>query len=199
MAPAMNGNLDILPAAQRSLWDDKIGRGFPGCVLYGGTALALRLGHRESVDFDVVALLRRGESLSRMLGCAKAVYRGEFPVTACLKSLTWFEPVALAVALAGLSQADRQILIDAAVKVENIPEVAIMPHLISFSKHRAHESSRWTQTRRFAASHGGSSGLGNRSTNHRIKLSHKDPVAVAPSLDFNHPISTAHAARVNYH
>ena len=42
---------DILPAAQRRLWDE--GLGVPGhFVLYGGTALALRLGHRQSVDFD---------------------------------------------------------------------------------------------------------------------------------------------------
>lgn len=43
--------LDILPPAQRLLWPEltAIPRKF---VLYGGTALALRLGHRQSVDFD---------------------------------------------------------------------------------------------------------------------------------------------------
>ena len=42
---------DILPTAQRRLWD--AGLGVPAhFVLYGGTALALRLGHRQSVDFD---------------------------------------------------------------------------------------------------------------------------------------------------
>ncbi len=43
--------LDVLSAAQRALWPELAGlpRGF---VLYGGTALALRLGHRVSVDFD---------------------------------------------------------------------------------------------------------------------------------------------------
>jgi len=43
--------LDVLPAAQRALWPHLSGipRSF---VLYGGTALALRLGHRVSVDFD---------------------------------------------------------------------------------------------------------------------------------------------------
>lgn len=42
---------EILPAAQRRMWDG--GLGVPGYfVLYGGTALALRLGHRQSVDFD---------------------------------------------------------------------------------------------------------------------------------------------------
>lgn len=44
-------NLQILPAAQRRLWDElrHTPREF---VLYGGTALALRLGHRHSEDFD---------------------------------------------------------------------------------------------------------------------------------------------------
>ena len=43
--------LDILSAAQRRLWDE-LGETPPGFVLYGGTAIALRLGHRQSDDFD---------------------------------------------------------------------------------------------------------------------------------------------------
>lgn len=43
--------LDVLPAAQRALWPELAA--VPGqFVLYGGTGLALRLGHRESIDFD---------------------------------------------------------------------------------------------------------------------------------------------------
>ncbi len=43
--------LDILPAPQLRLWDELVSvpREF---VLYGGTALALQLGHRQSLDFD---------------------------------------------------------------------------------------------------------------------------------------------------
>ena len=43
--------LDILPAAPRALWAElsQTPRSF---VLYGGTAIALRLGHRQSLDFD---------------------------------------------------------------------------------------------------------------------------------------------------
>ena len=52
MAPPLNWHLDILPADQRALWEHKLQAGFPGWVLYGDTALALRLGHRTSVDFD---------------------------------------------------------------------------------------------------------------------------------------------------
>jgi len=43
--------LDILPPAQRRLWNelDQVPSEF---TLYGGTAIALQLGHRKSVDFD---------------------------------------------------------------------------------------------------------------------------------------------------
>jgi hypothetical protein len=43
--------LDIMPPPQRRLWGElaAVPQEF---VLYGGTALALHLGHRESVDFD---------------------------------------------------------------------------------------------------------------------------------------------------
>ena|SRR5271165_1541281 len=44
-------NLSILPEPQRQLWAEL--KGTPQAfVLYGGTALALRLGHRQSEDFD---------------------------------------------------------------------------------------------------------------------------------------------------
>ncbi len=47
----MKLHLEILPTAQRKLWPllINIPKNF---VLYGGTAIALQLGHRESVDFD---------------------------------------------------------------------------------------------------------------------------------------------------
>jgi len=44
-------NLDILPAPQRALWPE-LAATPNSFTLYGGTALALRLGHRASVDFD---------------------------------------------------------------------------------------------------------------------------------------------------
>jgi hypothetical protein len=47
----MTPRLDILPAPQRALWRE-LGAVPPDFVLYGGTALALRLGHRQSEDFD---------------------------------------------------------------------------------------------------------------------------------------------------
>jgi len=41
-----------LPPAQREIWPLLAGSVGLGFVLYGGTAVALRLGHRTSVDFD---------------------------------------------------------------------------------------------------------------------------------------------------
>jgi Nucleotidyl transferase AbiEii toxin, Type IV TA system len=43
--------LEILPAPQQKLWTE-LSATPTEFVLYGGTALALRLGHRSSVDFD---------------------------------------------------------------------------------------------------------------------------------------------------
>jgi hypothetical protein len=205
MAAPLNWRLDILPADQRALWEHELQAGFPGWVLYGGTALALRLGHRTSVDFDffsadplvplefrdryglegdilqadvntlsvlhhgvklsffgglslgvlnppdflgecpvasledlaagklaalvnrvelkdyldIVALLRHGCELSHLLACANAVYRGEFPIAACLKSLTWFDDPALA----ELSAKDRLLLEQASLAVDQVPTV----------------------------------------------------------------------------
>ncbi len=47
----MDWFLDTLPAAQRTLWP-RLNETPSHFVLYGGTALALRLGHRVSEDFD---------------------------------------------------------------------------------------------------------------------------------------------------
>ena len=44
-------NLSILPEAQRNIWP-KLNQIHPCFTLYGGTAIALQLGHRISVDFD---------------------------------------------------------------------------------------------------------------------------------------------------
>ena len=44
--------LSILPAAQREVWPLLAPSPRLRFVLYGGTAIALQLGHRESLDFD---------------------------------------------------------------------------------------------------------------------------------------------------
>jgi hypothetical protein len=45
-------HLEILPPAQTEYWEGLAGRVPQQFVLYGGTAVALRFGHRSSVDFD---------------------------------------------------------------------------------------------------------------------------------------------------
>jgi hypothetical protein len=47
--------LDILPDAQKRLWPE-LAQTPDDFTLYGGTAIALRLGHRPSLDFDFFSL-----------------------------------------------------------------------------------------------------------------------------------------------
>ncbi len=69
-------NLSTLPDHQRTLWPElqQIPDRF---VLYGGTAVAIRLGHRQSVDFDFFS----SESFT-----AEAL-RGEIPLLAASETL----------------------------------------------------------------------------------------------------------------
>src|SRR5277367_4663123 len=46
--------LDVLPEVQRRLWPE-LAETPSHFTLYGGTAIALRLGHRQSIDFDFFA------------------------------------------------------------------------------------------------------------------------------------------------
>lgn len=51
MPATFQPRLDILPSGQRWLWEELAA--IPDhFTLYGGTAIALYLGHRESIDFD---------------------------------------------------------------------------------------------------------------------------------------------------
>ena len=52
MSGSLSPRLDILPLAQQRLWPELRAVASFGFVLYGGTAVALRFGHRVSVDFD---------------------------------------------------------------------------------------------------------------------------------------------------
>jgi hypothetical protein len=53
--------LDTLPETQRAMWDALAPSIDLDFVLYGGTAVALRLGHRTSLDFDFF----RAEALNK--------------------------------------------------------------------------------------------------------------------------------------
>ena len=52
MTGTFKPRMDILSSGQRRLWPDLANAPNLGFTLYGGTAVALRLGHRHSVDFD---------------------------------------------------------------------------------------------------------------------------------------------------
>ncbi len=53
MSQTFTPHFEILPPSQRQLWPELKPALDLGFVLYGGTAIALRLGHRTSVDFDL--------------------------------------------------------------------------------------------------------------------------------------------------
>lgn len=50
--PELSPRLDIFPEVQQLLWSKLAPAAALRFVLYGRTAVALRLGHRTSVDFD---------------------------------------------------------------------------------------------------------------------------------------------------
>jgi hypothetical protein len=52
MPKKFDPRLDILPDAQKEIWTSLSAAPRLSFVLYGGTAVALHLGHRQSVDFD---------------------------------------------------------------------------------------------------------------------------------------------------
>lgn len=52
MSGTFHPHMEILPPSQQRLWPELNAAAQLGFVLYGGTAIALRLGHRVSVDFD---------------------------------------------------------------------------------------------------------------------------------------------------
>jgi Nucleotidyl transferase AbiEii toxin, Type IV TA system len=52
MQQRLDPKFDVLPAAQQQIWNALAAAPRLGFVLYGGTAIALHLGHRRSIDFD---------------------------------------------------------------------------------------------------------------------------------------------------
>jgi hypothetical protein len=52
MPQRLEPKLGVLPPAQKEIWTSLAPAARLNFVLYGGTAIALHLGHRESLDFD---------------------------------------------------------------------------------------------------------------------------------------------------
>jgi len=66
MPQRLDPKFDVLPAAQQQIWNALAAAPRLGFVLYGGTAIALHLGHRSSIDFDFF----RSEPLDKNQLCA---------------------------------------------------------------------------------------------------------------------------------
>lgn len=75
--------LDILPTAQRQVWPTLSHASPLGFVLYGGTAIALRLGHRPSLDFDFFSdrTLDKGELYAAFPFLHQSTFLQETPDT----------------------------------------------------------------------------------------------------------------------
>jgi len=82
LALAFPPKLEILPEAQRRLWTE-LSATPSHFVLYGGTAIALRLGHRHSEDFDFFSnqSFVPQELLARVSYLKGSVVRQESPNT----------------------------------------------------------------------------------------------------------------------
>ena len=73
--PRLDARAEILPANQADVWT-RLGEVAATFVLYGGTGLALHLGHRTSADFDFFSAT-------------------PFVPTDLLEELAWLGPVAI--------------------------------------------------------------------------------------------------------
>jgi hypothetical protein len=82
---ALSPHVEILPSAQRRLWGE-LSAVPDEFTLYGGTALALHLGHRNSIDFDLFGRLDMDlEALERnipFLSGAQIIQREKNTLTA---------------------------------------------------------------------------------------------------------------------
>jgi hypothetical protein len=123
----LSPRLHTLPFSQRELWSE-LAATPPEFVLYGGTALALRLGigavqdRAEAKDYiDLSRLLEEGVDLARALGAARAVYGNSFNPLLSLKALSYFADGDLS----SLSDAIRSRLSEAVRKVDpnRLPEI----------------------------------------------------------------------------
>ena len=82
MTHVFSPRLDILPAAQRRLWPE-LSQTPSHFTLHSGTAIALRLVHRQSVDFDFFSpeFVRAGRPSRRATVLKVAVTRQSSPNT----------------------------------------------------------------------------------------------------------------------
>jgi len=101
--------MDVLPMAQQALWQSFAPAATLGYTLYGGTAIALQLGHRDSIDFDFFT----DKPLNR-----EQLYEafGFLP-----KALVYFKGGDIDT----LTVQEKQTLVDAASAVRTLPHVVL--------------------------------------------------------------------------
>lgn len=136
----MKLHLNILSPAQRKLWDllKDIPRNF---ILYGGTAIALQLGHRESVDFDFFSEATLNKALLLESFSLLAQYPNIQPEINTLNCFVEVdgEPVKIQF-LAGLGERQKRIN-DPVVAEDNQLQIASLPDLfgtkLNTIQHRA--------------------------------------------------------------
>src|SRR5437763_15227287 len=81
MSRTLDPRIDILPKAQQEIWPLLAPTPGLSLVLYGGTAVALHLGHRTSIDFDFFGSApldkKRVETTFAFMRDAAAIQEGE--------------------------------------------------------------------------------------------------------------------------
>jgi hypothetical protein len=136
MPDSFEPKTETLPKAQQEIWP-LLGPapGLSFVLYYGGTAVALHLGHRISVDFDffrtimdraeakdyrdISAMLSAGISLERALGAFAKMYGKDTGLP--LRAMGFFKDGDLP----SLPNSDQDILQKARDRVSEIAEVAI--------------------------------------------------------------------------
>jgi hypothetical protein len=89
------------------------------------TKVKVLLQRVESKDYvDVAALLRAGVSLDRGLAAARVMFAPTFQPSECLKALVYFDGGDLDT----LTSSTRELLIEAASSVRDLPQVAVIDH-----------------------------------------------------------------------
>jgi hypothetical protein len=124
MPPLLDPRLDILPTAQKEIWPDLSAAPRLSLVLYGGTAVALHLGHRQSV---IAAMIAAGVSLSTGLGAFKKMFNG-YP-SHVLRAIGYFKDGDLHT----LAKADQDLLRNARDQVIEVPDVQFTPGTLAIA------------------------------------------------------------------
>jgi hypothetical protein len=132
------GGLDFGRVGEPQLTDDAVLRVASLRDLMA-TKLKVILQRSESKDYiDIAAMVRSGESIAGGLAAAEKMFSPTFPPSESLRALVYFEEGDMSL----LSQADREVLTQAAAAVRKLPAVTLKANLCSAkTRMRAHRKS----------------------------------------------------------